>query len=91
MTDKLYELMDWPAIEGIVYSEEDRPDKLLGAHVVKSGILVQCFMPGAVSVTLVKKKPVKRYEMELADEAGFFAVLVPGKRVFEYEFESWSS
>ena len=87
MTDKLYELMDWPAIEGIVYSEEDRPDKLLGAHVVKSGILVQCFMPGAVSVTLVKKKPVKRYEMELADEAGFFAVLVPGKRVFEYEFE----
>ncbi len=87
MTDKLYELMDWPAIEGIVYSEEDRPDKLLGAHVVKSGILVQYFMPGAVSVTLVKKKPVKRYEMELADEAGFFAVLVPGKRVFEYEFE----
>ena len=37
--------MDWAGIEGIVYSEEDHPEKLLGAHKVKGGFLVQKGFP----------------------------------------------
>ena len=29
MTNKLYKLMDWAAIEGITYSEEDQPQNIL--------------------------------------------------------------
>ena len=29
MSDKLYELMDWPEIEAVVYSEESEPRRIL--------------------------------------------------------------
>ena len=32
MEKQLYELMDWPEIEAVVYSESQRPKELLGAH-----------------------------------------------------------
>ena len=32
MTEKLYKLMNWPEIEAVIYSEEDKPHRLLGAH-----------------------------------------------------------
>ena len=72
--------MDWEAIESIVYSEEDHPDRILGAHKVKNGILVHTFLPDAVSVQLKVKSTGKCYDMEEADEAGLFAVLLPGKK-----------
>ena len=34
MSDKLYELMDWPEIEAVVYSEEYAPREILGPHAV---------------------------------------------------------
>ena len=40
MTKKIYKLMNWPEIEGIVYSESDRPQELLGAHVVGNSVLL---------------------------------------------------
>ncbi len=46
MSDKLYELMDWPEIEAVVYSEEYAPREILGPHVTGDGVLVQCFFPG---------------------------------------------
>ncbi len=75
MTNKLYKLMDWAAIEGITYSEEDQPQNILGVHPVIGGNLVQLFYPQAVEATLHTKN--KEYTMEMADEEGFFAVLVP--------------
>lgn len=87
MTEKLYSLMDWPGIEAIVYSEEDRPDMLLGQRVVQQGVLIQCYMPDVVSVKVVPESGKKKYEMELADEAGYYAVLVPLKRAFRYKYE----
>ena len=33
MTKKLYKLMNWADVEGIVYAEEDDPHRLLGPHV----------------------------------------------------------
>lgn len=43
MDNKLYKLMDWPAIEEIVYSESSQPCSILGGHLVKEGYLIQVF------------------------------------------------
>ncbi len=85
MDEKLYDLCDWAEIEAIVYSEHDNPHSLLGAHLTDSGILVNAFIPEAEKVNIIVK--TKKYPMELADDAGFFAALVPGKKVFDYKLE----
>ena len=64
MDKKLYDLMDWEGIEAIVYSEEDHPGRILGAHKVKGGILVHTFLPDASSVQLKIKSSGKCYDME---------------------------
>ena len=79
MNKKLYKLMNWPEIEGIVYSESDNPHAMLGAHVIGNSVLVQTFQPGAKEVRLQLLDGDKSYKMELADESGYFAVLLPGK------------
>ncbi len=88
MDKKLYDLMNWPRIEALVYSEEDEPQEILGAHKVKGGILVQAFLPTAVKMSVKQKDSQKSYEMELVDESGFFAVLIPGRSIFDYVFEA---
>ena len=86
MDNKLYEMMDWAAVEGIVYSEEDHPHDILGAHVTEEGILIQTFLPTAKSVTVVLKDSKKEYPMDLEDEEGFFAALLPGKKIPKYHY-----
>lgn len=86
MNKKLYKLMNWPQIEGIIYSEADDPHAVLGAHVVGNSVLVQTFQPGAKSVRLQPLEGDKSYKMEQADEEGFFALLLPGKTVPAYEY-----
>ena len=68
--------MKMPEIEEIIYSESENPHSILGAHTVGNNTLVQTYLPGAKSVILQNKKDKKSYEMEMADEEGFFAVLV---------------
>lgn len=75
MNKKLYDLMDWAEIEAVVYSEEDQPHDFLGIHAVTGGQLAQVFYPNAVEATLHTKN--KDYAMDLADEEGFFATLIP--------------
>ena len=81
MNKKLYKLMNWPEIEGIVYSESDDPHRMLGAHTVGNSTLVQTFQPGAKSVRLQLTEGDKSYKMEMADEEGYFALLLPGKKI----------
>lgn len=78
MTKKLYRLMDWARIEGVVYSEEDNPHEFLGLTKVLGGYLLQAFFPQAKKVYAVVNngKDFREYPMELADEEGFFAVFV---------------
>ena len=59
MDKKLYDLMDWAEIEAVIYSEEDQPKGILGAHTVKGGTLVQTFQPGAEKVFLKTNKTQK--------------------------------
>ena len=83
MEKKIYDLMNWPEIEAVVYSECDNPHALLGPHVTEDGILIQAFLPDAVSA-VVKAGAKRSYPMELVDDAGYFAVLVSGKSIFKY-------
>lgn len=87
MNNKLYKLMNWPRIEGIIYSEEDSPQEILGPHVTGKNVLFQTFWPGAVKVSILVKDDGKTYEMERVDEAGYFAYLLPGKLPDQYEYE----
>lgn len=82
MNKMLYDLMDWAGIEEMVYSESRHPERILGAHLVQDGVLVQAFIPTADSVAV--KMGAGTYEMEMADEEGFFAVLIPRKTIGAY-------
>ncbi|RKM62398.1 1,4-alpha-glucan branching protein GlgB [Butyrivibrio sp. CB08] len=77
MNNKLYKMMNWPEIEEIIYSDGDDPHRILGAHKVGNNFLIQAFYPDALSIKVYIENSKKSYEMELADEAGFFAVIVP--------------
>ncbi len=86
MGNRLYDLMDWPSIEGIVYSECDEPMELLGGRICKDGFLIQTFAPDAVEIDVRVDGRKKLYPMEKMDEAGFFAVLIPGRKKVSYTF-----
>ncbi len=87
MDKKLYKLMNWPAIEEIVFSESDNPHTLLGAHTAGNNTVVQTFQPGAEKVTLILKESDQKLKMDMADEEGYFAALVPGKKIGNYIYE----
>lgn len=87
MNNKLYKLMNWPVIEEIIYSESDNPHGTLGPHIVGNQTLVQAFFPGAEKVNLHIKDTKVVHKMEMADEDGFFAVLLAGKNIGKYNYE----
>ena len=87
MNEKLYDEMDWARIEGLVYSEEDDPHSFLGATKTEEGILVQTYCPTAKSVTVHVASTDSSYPMDMEDESGFFAVLLPGKKIPDYTLE----
>ena len=86
MNKKLYKLMNWAEIEGVIYSESDNPHQILGAHVSGNNVLIQTFMPGAKSVRVQPDSGDKSYQMDLVDEEGFYAALIPGKTIFSYDY-----
>ncbi len=69
--------MNWPEIEEIIYSDGDDPHRILGAHKVGNSYLIQAFYPDAESIKVYIENSKKSYDMELADEAGFYAAIVP--------------
>ena len=84
MADKAYEYMDWPRIEAIVYGEEASPRDVMQPRVTEDGVLLQGFFPGTEAAEVVVGK--KTYPMILEDEAGYYAVMLPMKRIPEYRF-----
>ena len=87
MNSKLYKLMNWPEIEEIIYSDGDNPHRILGAHKVGNAFLIQTFHPNVSKIEVVSEISGKKYEMELADDAGFYAVLVPIREGTQYHYE----
>ena len=86
MNNKLYKMMNWPEIEEIIYSDGDNPHRILGAHKVGTSYLIQAFLPDIESVKIVIENSSKSYEMELADEAGFYAITVPYVDKLRYHY-----
>lgn len=84
MEKRLYDMMQWGRIEGVVYAEEDKPYEFLGPHKTEEGILVQAFFPDARELYVVCGN--KEYPMECADETGFFAGLLPEKEPLTYHY-----
>ena len=79
MSRNVYDYMDWPRIEAIVYGEEASPKDVMSPRLTTEGVLIQGFFPGAESVEVVSGR--KSYPMEMEDEAGYFAVLIPGRKI----------
>ena len=84
MNGKAYDYMDWPGIEAIIYGEEVSPKDIMAPRLTPDGILLQGFFPEAEKAEAVIEK--KAYSMEKEDEAGYFAVLVPGRKIPSYSF-----
>ena len=91
MDKKLYKMMDWARVEQVVYSEEDNPHDFLGAHYVPGGLLIQCFIPNAISARAIVKIAGKEkiVKMDMMDEEGFFACLIRSivKTKFSYKLQ----
>lgn len=86
MKQRLYRLMDWPAIEAICYAEDDQPQEVLGAHMVGSATLYQTFLPDAARVDIVLEDEDRNIPMGMVDEEGFFAAVVSGKKKQPYHY-----
>ncbi len=83
--DEMYGLMNWGAMEAIVYSEHDDPHSWLGPHVTEKGILFNTYQPTAKSVRLIVGRDY--FDMTNADEQGNFSALVPSDRTEPYRYE----
>ena len=59
MDNKLYEMMDWAAVEGLYIQKKIIRTIFWGAHVTEEGILIQTFLPTAKGVTVVLKDSKK--------------------------------
>ena len=45
MNEKIYQFMDWPRIEAVVYGEEASPKDVMSPRLTPEGVLVQGFFP----------------------------------------------
>ena len=79
MSDKLYKLMDWRNIEGVLYADIDNPKVVLGPREVKGGCLIQVLVPDAVEVSIKYDNDKNVYQMEEVEEGGYYAVLISQK------------
>lgn len=69
-------LVDYEAVRRIENSEEPNPGKTLGAHLVKAGLLIQAYIPGAKMISVQMEE--KSYPMDRIGGSGFFAALFAG-------------
>lgn len=87
MSSTLNDMVRWSEVESVIYSECSNPKDILGARVTENGILIQAFFPNAQSVKVRNLRSKKLYEMEPVNDNGFYAVLIPLKRIPAYTYE----
>ncbi|MBO4882561.1 MAG: alpha amylase C-terminal domain-containing protein [Lachnospiraceae bacterium] len=91
MNKRLYKLMDWAFIEEVIYSECSHPQDLLGPHAKGQTTLLQAYFPGSDSVVVKWKDRGEtgdycETKMEVADDDGFYASLLPTKDPGAYTY-----
>ena len=88
MTDRSYDYLDWPGIEGITYSDTRHPKDVMAPRIIPEGILIQGFFPDARKVSVIYGPHDKKAGMTMEDEAGYFAAVIPGRSVPDHCFEA---
>ena len=83
--------MDWAFIEEVIYSECSHPQDLLGPHAKGQTTLLQAYFPGSDSVVVRWKDRGEtgdfcETKMEVADDDGFYASLLPTKDPGAYTY-----
>ena len=86
MEEQVYNSMNWPRIEAIIYGEEASPRDVMTPQVTQTGVLIQGYFPTAEKVTIVYGKASKKQEMIMEDEAGYFAAEIPVRKIPAYHF-----
>ena len=86
MDQKHYNMMDWEAIESIVYADSNKPFDILSVTKKSKSKLIQAFYPDALKVTanFVVNGKNKSLKLEKVDEAGFFA------EFFSFDYDSYT-
>ncbi len=79
MSDKLYKLLNWGSIDGIMYSDIDYPHYVLGPTNVKGVCIIQTLVPDAVEAYVQYEDGTTRYQMEEVKQGGYYAVCLPHK------------
>ena len=77
MNGKVYDYMDWPRIEAIVYGEEPSPRDVLSPRLTTDGILIQGFFPGAETAEVLTGRRV--FPMEAGRRSRLFRRTDPGQ------------
>ncbi len=87
MAIKLEDYMQWPEIEALEYAECGRPETVLGPKMAdKSHVLVTTFQRNVDSVKVKVLDTRKEYPMKKMDEEGYYAVLIPARKIPSYHF-----
>lgn len=81
-SSRLYDLMNWGAMEALVYSEHDDPHSWLGPHKTEQGILINTFQPHAKEVKV--KIRGRLHDMESVDDLGNYSILLDTEKVPSY-------
>ena len=84
MESKVYKYMDWPEIEAVVYAEEASPKRSDGASAYCRWYSDPGIFPDAEKAEVLVDK--KAYEMEKQDDAGYFAAMIPGRKIPAYQY-----
>lgn len=64
------------------------PHHILGPHDVNEGVLLNTYVPTAVSMRAIDKKSGAVHEMEDITGNGFYSVIVEDSQIFPYELEA---
>ncbi|MDY3908645.1 MAG: 1,4-alpha-glucan branching protein GlgB [Eubacterium sp.] len=87
MAKKLEDYMQWPEIEALEYAECGQPDIVLGPRMAgRAHVLITAYFPKAEKVSVKIKEAAKKISLKKMDEEGYFAVLVPAKKIPDYTF-----
>ena len=85
MRDKLYKMMDWRNIEGVLYADIDNPSIVLGPRETKEGYLIQALVPDAAEAYVKYDDSETLYQMEEVEEGGYYAVILSQKHKSVYK------
>jgi len=88
MRDKLYNLMNWRDIEGVLYADLDRPRSVLGTCMARGNKLIQVFVPDAIKVEIIFDTSGNIYETEEVDDY-FFVTIFPKKETGLYKVKAY--